>query len=48
MDRLFIAVIASAVLLLLTSASLLMYRKGKPAGETAGAAMGLVTVGAKR
>ena len=36
MDRLFIAVITSAVLLLLTSASLLMYRTGKSAAETVG------------
>jgi hypothetical protein len=48
MDRLFIAVITSAVLLLLTSASLLMYRTGKSAADTAGSAQGLVTVGAKR
>jgi len=48
MDRLFIAVIASALLLLLTSASLLMYRTDRPAGETAGAMKGLLTVGTKR
>jgi len=48
MDRLFIAVITSAVLLLLTSASLLMYRTGKSPAETAGVAQGLATIGAKR
>jgi hypothetical protein len=43
----FLAIIASAVLLLLTSASLLMYRTGKPAVETVGVAMGFATVGGK-
>ena len=48
MDRMFIAIIASAVLLLLTSASLLMYRTGKSPAETVGVAQGLATIGAKR
>jgi len=48
MDRIFIAVIASAVLLLLTSATLLVYHTGKPAVETAGVAKGFSTVGARR
>jgi len=48
MDRIFIAVIASAVLLLLTSATLLVYHTGKPAVETVGVAKGFATVGARR
>jgi hypothetical protein len=48
MDRMFLGIIASAVLLLLTSASLLMYRTGKPAVETTGVAPGFATVGVKR
>ena len=48
LHRMFIAIIASAVLLLLTSASLLMYRTGKSPAETVGAAEGLATIGAKR
>jgi hypothetical protein len=46
MDRMFLGIIASALLLLLTSASLLMYRTGKP--PTAGVATGFATVGVKR
>ena len=48
MDRLFIAVIASAVLLLLTSTALLVYRTGKPPGEMAEAAKEFTTVGMRR
>lgn len=48
MDRLFIAVIASAVLLLLTSAALLIYRTGNSPGEMAEATKGFTTVGMKR
>jgi hypothetical protein len=48
MDRLFLAVITSALLLLLASSSLLIYRTGRPSGETAEAAKSLTTVGAKR
>ena len=48
MDRLFLAVITSALLLLMTSASLLVYRTGAPSGETAEAAKRLTTVGVKR
>ena len=48
MDRLFLAVITSALLLLLTSASLLIYRTGTPSGEIAETAKRLTTVGVKR
>ena len=48
MDRLFLAIIASALLLLLTSASLLVYRTTLPSGETAEATKRTTTVGAKR
>ena len=48
MDRMFLGIIASAVLLLVTSASLLMYRTGKPAVESVAVTMGFATTGAKR
>ena len=48
MDRLFLAVITSALLLLLTSASLLIYRTGTPSVEIAETAKRLTTVGVKR
>ena len=48
MDRVFLVVITSALLLLLTSASLLVYRTGTPSGESAEAARKLTTVGMKR
>jgi hypothetical protein len=48
MNRIFLAVITSALLLLLTSASLLVYRAATPSGETAEVAKRHTTVGVKR
>jgi hypothetical protein len=46
MDRLFLAILTSALLLLLSSAALLVYRTGT--GEPTEAARTLTTVGTKR
>jgi hypothetical protein len=48
MDRQFLVEITSALLLLLTSASLLVYRAATPSGETAEVAKRHTTVGVKR